>query len=495
MQLLGSAQTEKGKLTWLYTHNAREYIKIGKSSPAPVDFKGAALAEGEMAKDLLEQQTWANRPDQINPWGTTSWANTPQWDPTTGQNINRWTQSQTLSPALQEALQYQMGIQSGRSELGYGMLGNVAQEIGNPMDWSQFGSMKAPGEAQMMGNAGPNLWGNVQSDMPSYETTGTLRNMDFGGAPGVDAPEFGVQRAEDSIYNRTMSRLQPQLQAEQQQTEIKLRNQGLSPGDEAWKSQMAGLANKANDAYQNASNEAIMGGSQAANNMFGMQTGRRNQYTDEYQRQADFFNQSGQQQFGQQMQAGTQGFQNVMSAAGLQNQARQQAMNEQQGMLGYNQNAQYRQADYYNQLRQQAINEEIARRGQSLNETNALIAGQQVGMPQFGSFNTAGVAQTPQMLQAANMTAQQNAAISSAQNQGINNIMGGVSSIAGMAGMFSDRRLKRNIQRIGERNGIPWYEFEYVWGQKAIGVMADEAPADAVHIHPSGFLMVDYSKV
>lgn len=429
----------------------------------------------------------------MNPWGTIEYTNTPEWDPTTGQDINRWTQTQTLSPALNEALQYQMGLASGRSQLGYGMLGNIAQDLGTPMDWGQFGAMQMPGEAQMMGNAGPNLWGNVQSDMPTYETSGTLRNLNFGDAPGVDAPEFGVQRAEDSIYSRGMSRLKPQLDAEQQQAEIRMRNQGLTPGDEAWKSTMAGLGNKQNDAYQNLQNEAVMGGSNAANNMFGMQTGRRNMFTGEQERAGNFFNQAGQQDFGQQMQAGTQGFQNVLSAADMQNKARNQAMQEQQGMLGFNQNTQYRQADYYNQLRQQAINEETQRRGQALNETNALIAGQQVGLPQFSGFQNAGVSAAPQLLQAANMTAQQNAAIASAQNQGINNIMSGLSAAGGMMAM-SDRRLKRNVKKLGVVRGNQWYEFDYVWGQHGFGVMADEVPHAAVQ-HPSGFWMVDYSKV
>jgi hypothetical protein len=67
--------------------------------------------------------------------------------------------------------------------------------------------------------------------------------------------------------------------------------------------------------------------------------------------------------------------------------------------------------------------------------------------------------------------------------------------IAAMA--FSDRRLKKNIRQIGIRNGTNWYSYDYLWdedGSGNIGVMADEVP-HAAHTHPSGFLMVDYSKV
>jgi hypothetical protein len=294
-----------------------------------------------------------------------------------------------------------------------------------------------------------------------------------------------------------MSRLKPQLDAERQQAEIKMRNQGLSPGDEAWKSTMQGLDQKSNDAYQNLSNEAIMMGGSEAQRMFGMESAYRDQNTGERERSANFFNQAGQQDFGQQMAAGTQSFQNMMAAGQFQNQAQRQAMEQQQNMLGFNQNSQYKQADYYNKLREQAMNEMITQRGYSLNEANALIAGQQVGMPQFGGFQGANAAQAPQYLNAANMQGQQNAANASADNMWMNSMFGGLGSLAGVAGqygMFSDRRLKRNIKRIGERKGLSWYEFDYVWGQHSIGVMADEAPAHAVSIHPSGFLMVDYSQ-
>ena len=71
--------------------------------------------------------------------------------------------------------------------------------------------------------------------------------------------------------------------------------------------------------------------------------------------------------------------------------------------------------------------------------------------------------------------------------------MGGLGSIAGIAGMFSDRRLKSNIQKIGQRNGVNWYVYE-IFGKPQIGVMADEVPWAAID-HPSGYQMVDYARI
>lgn len=84
---------------------------------------------------------------------------------------------------------------------------------------------------------------------------------------------------------------------------------------------------------------------------------------------------------------------------------------------------------------------------------------------------------------------------------GSNGLLGGLGSLfqgLGAIGVAvpSDRRLKREIEPTGEHiNGTPLYTYAYVWdepGVKRVGVMADEAPAHAVHKHPSGYLMVNY---
>ena len=65
----------------------------------------------------------------------------------------------------------------------------------------------------------------------------------------------------------------------------------------------------------------------------------------------------------------------------------------------------------------------------------------------------------------------------------------------------SDIRLKADIEPMGERNGLAWYSYRYVWdepGTKREGVMAQEVietHPDAVITHPLGFLMVDYAKL
>lgn len=67
------------------------------------------------------------------------------------------------------------------------------------------------------------------------------------------------------------------------------------------------------------------------------------------------------------------------------------------------------------------------------------------------------------------------------------------------AAMFSDRRLKKNVVRVGTRDdGLGVYAFEYVWGgPRRTGVMSDEVRAvypSAVSVH-NGYDVVDYSKL
>jgi outer membrane protein OmpA-like peptidoglycan-associated protein len=70
----------------------------------------------------------------------------------------------------------------------------------------------------------------------------------------------------------------------------------------------------------------------------------------------------------------------------------------------------------------------------------------------------------------------------------------------GGGGAWSDRRLKRNIVRLGETAaGLPLYRFEYIWGGPVyVGVMAQDIATlrpDALITDASGYYRVDYDKL
>jgi hypothetical protein len=156
------------------------------------------------------------------------------------------------------------------------------------------------------------------------------------------------------------------------------------------------------------------------------------------------------------------------------------------------------------QNRQQYISELLAQRQTPLNEINALMSGAQVNNPFAGGlgYQAGNNVQAAPIFAGAQAQGQADINKFNAQQSGSNSMMGGLFSL-GAAGIqsriFSDRRLKRNIVKIGTYiNGLAKYSFEYIWGEKSIGAMADEVEKlmpQAVMTHASGYKMVDYAMV
>lgn len=159
--------------------------------------------------------------------------------------------------------------------------------------------------------------------------------------------------------------------------------------------------------------------------------------------------------------------------------------------------------DAYNSLllsgRGQAVQEALTERNQPINEITALLSGSQVSQPNFVSTPQTQVAGTDYAgIVNSNYQAQVASANAKAQSQ--NAMMGGLFGLAGTLGgswLRSDRRLKRNIQRVGTlENGLPVYVYE-IDGHHEIGLMADEvktAKPGAVKRMANGFDAVDYSQ-
>lgn len=193
----------------------------------------------------------------------------------------------------------------------------------------------------------------------------------------IGDPTQTRQRAEDMMYQQATSRLDPAFQGRRQALEIKLRNQGLGPEDAAWQAQMGNLGQQETDAYNQAMFSASAAGRDEAGQMFNQMMGRN---------------------------------QNAFQQALASNQ-----QNWQQAMAG---------SQYANQIRQQQMAEAMQQRGFSLNEINALLSGQQVGMPQMPNFMGAGAAQPAPIYQGAVDSSN----IEQMQRQGL------YSGLAGLAG-------------------------------------------------------------
>lgn len=383
---------------------------MGGKNKSP-DYSGAAKQQGEDNREVNTAQTFANRPNQVTPYGESSWTPYQTIDPGTGKSVTAWKQNLNFNPVQQSLFDQQNRISGMRGDVGENVAGRLQSEFGKSMDWS--------GLSPMGGQVDPRYTKALGS---------------------IGDPNKFRQKAEDARYNKASSRLSPQYAEKRRAMETQLRNQGLSPEDSAWKTQMAGIDTAETDAYAQAQYDAVTGGMGEANQMYNQLMGNNQ----------NMFNQS---------------------------------LKSNQQNYGMDQSS----SEYANQLRQQQIAEMMQQRGFSLNELNAIMSGQQVGLPSMPSFSDASRAEAAPTYQAG--VDQGN--FNQAQNQ---QTMDAVTGGAQAAMMFSDRRLKRNVKRLGTVNGHKWYSFDYIWGVSAQGVMADEVP-ESYTATVGGYAVVDYSKV
>lgn len=415
----------------------------GKSSaPAAPDYTGAAQQQAQASKEITNMQTWANRPTINTPFGTQSWQAGSTIDPATGQPVTNWTQNTTLAPGMQSALESQIGVQKGRSDLAGGFMDRVSQEYGSPFDWQNL--------PQMARSGGP---AQLNTGLADY-------------TPGLQTGINFDTNYRDRVAGDLMTRMQPVHERQQSQLETQLANQGFNVGTEGYTRALSDLQGRQASERYNALDSA---GSEAQR-LFNMEQAKS--------------------QFGNQ----------ALGQAASMDQSRMGAMNSAMGQQqGLNQQA----SDYQNRLRQQAIAEQMQRRGMSLNEMNAVLSGQQVGMPQMPSFNTAQASQTPNLMGAMQSGYDAQLGAYNANQAGNSNFMGGLFSLGGAAlsnpmtsaFMFSDARLKSDIVKVGEHPiGVGIYEYTML-GMPQRGVIAQEVQRvrpDLVQRHANGYLTVNY---
>ncbi len=296
---------------------------MGGKSKSP-DYQALALQQGEANKDVVRDQTYANRPTQYTPWGYTNWTNQSVIDPATGKATTKWTQTEGLTPELQDILNKQIALQGGKSDIAGGLIGRAGKEFGTAMDWSGLSPM---GQAPVQ-----------QFTMPEND---------------IGDPNQFRKSAEDAMYKKASSRIDPMFAGKRQELETKLRNMGIGPEDAAYKAQMQTLGNQENDARNQALWSSSDAGRSEANSMYSQMMGRN------------------QNKFQQALGANQQNYSQMMQGS-----------------------------QYANALRQQQLTEAMQKRGFSLNEINALLAGQQVNAPQMPNFSQAGAAQAAPIYQA-----------------------------------------------------------------------------------------------
>ena len=309
----------------------------------------------------------------------------------------------------------------------------------------------------------------------------------------AQAQQYAQAQANAQFANQAqLSGFGANLQNQQAQNQAIAQNYGQGMGSQAAANQAAAQNFGQNVTNQQLGNQATQ---QNFNNALATQQAQNQAIGQNFSQQlagTQLSNQAIGQNYQQNLQS-----QQAINQALAQNQAvaaQQQQLANAAQLQQYNQNL--TSAQFGNSAATQELQKQLALRNQPLNEITGLMSGSQLQMPQFQGYNPTNIAPAPvfagaQAQGAANM---QNYGI---QQSGANATTSGLFSLAGAAApfMFSDRKLKSNIERIGTHKlGIGVYEYD-IFGERQQGVMADEVEKvmpEAVVMHPSGYKMVNY---
>lgn len=291
---------------------------------------------------------------------------------------------------------------------------------------------------------------------------------------------YGTNFSKDRrrVERALMERLNRQFRKDENALQQRLANQGIGVGSDAYQAEYDQFGREKTDARLG----AILAGGQEQSRLADLARDR-----------AMFENQATGQRFGQNLAQAN--FTNQAQAQQFWQNARNTALTNQARESEYN--SRMANANLDNSLRNQQLNERFALRNQPINEIAALLSGSQVQDPGFSVQTPAGIPTTDYAGIVSDNYNQQLRAWQM-ENANSQNLMGGLMGLGANLIMASDRRLKRDVQRVGEIDGLNVYEYEYVWGGgRRCGYMADEVRK----VHPEavlevdGFLALDYARL
>ena len=460
---------------------------MGKQKTAPPpDYTALATQQGQLNKEAGESSWKLSNSPVSTPWGKRNLIA----DPTSpsGYRIE-----ESLDPADQENLGRTRGIQSQLLGMAPGMLDKLSGVLNEKFSTEGLPDMVAGVNAGGL----EKLNFNIPQGQYGFDRGQIQGDVDFSGLNPLETGENVRNRVEQAGMDKFMRRAQPQFDRQTDALNTRLANMGGNTTSRAARVQTEDLRQAQNDAMTNAQFDSVLRGGEEAQRQFGMGLQGRQQGVNETMQQAGFRNQAQQQDFSQLSDLATLWNQTRGQDAALQ--AQQVGTNNQTQQLGID-NA-FRNAGLQNSVRAAGLNERAQLRQMPLNEIMAILSGGQVNQPTFNGatpsagWNPADIYGAGKDQYSANV-AQTNAR--NAQRAAPWNAIAGLAGswlTGGGGNPFSDRRLKSNIVRIGSTDGgLPLYRYT-IFGRTQIGVMADEVPAEAREMHPSGYWTVDYSKV
>jgi len=492
------------------------------STPPPPDYEAAAKATAEGNLEAAQYATQANRVDQYTPWGSSTWSSTggPGFDQagydaaqqkykedkaaydawlnstqmySGGEGnggmagtymdepelVNRedfetnspqkWSQTTTVDPKLQTALNSQLDIQTARSQYAQDLLGQVQNAYKDPFNAPKLDDYTKDvlGADQTLHNAA-----DYTSSVPGLDYDAPQLADYQNGVPGLDynTPEaagyfkdvLGVnqtaptldtearQRYEEAAFDSADSMLSRTYGRDEQSLRDSLALQGLNPMSQASGLATGSFYDSKNAAYNQLANQSILTGNQMANADYASQLAGFNA-TNAARGQA--FNQANQgyatalQQYAAKNAVAQQGQTNALNSYGAalqghnaQNATRQQGFTNGLTSMGANLQAQSTANAARNQAYANALNKWQSQytaaqneRDMPLNTMNALLTGQQVSMPTFPGYAMQATTAGPDLLSATNQEYSALVGANNAQNAASASTTGSAMGAIGMA--------------------------------------------------------------
>ena len=410
---------------------------MGKSkAPRPADPRDTAAAQTSTnIATAIAQQNLGNI-NQITPYGNLTYNKTGEYeyvDPIKGETyiIPRYTAEQTLSEKQQEILNH-------NNEAGVNL--------------SQLASEQSASLRDLFRNS----FNPMATKLPEVPNIDDLKDLEFqtlGDGPNLATQIAGLNDVQSTIHDagivqdsydndflqdRTrveealLERLNPQLDRDKRKLEVKLANQGIRLGSDAYRRAISNFDMKQNDARLGAIISAGQEHSRLAN-----LSAQKAQFAN--QAQAQRFNQaSTAAQFGNRAQAqefsqalGQANFGNNAKQLEYQNHGRKVDSNNQRNLQLYKD--QLSKFDAKNALRSQELSEKFSIRNQPINEITALLSGSQIENPNFINPYVSKIANTDFI------GAQNNydKAMQDRHKQNASGVSGGIESLIGIAKLFA----------------------------------------------------------
>lgn len=434
----------------------------GGSAPAPPDYTGAAREQGRQNILAAQENARLNRVGTSGPTGSTSWS---------GSDAKGWTQNTTLNPEQQGLYQSATANAQTGNQLAGSALKQYGAQAGTALDRSGL-------NARTTAVPTSNFQKNVTS--PGVAQMG-LDRSNLSALPGANDYSGDRQRVEDAYYGMSQKTLDPQWQKQEDSMRTRLLNSGVQEGSEGWKNSWDEFQRGRTAAYGDARDRAIIGGGSEQSRMLNDSLNIRGQQFGEEQASGQFANSASAQQL-----------QSELARLGFFNDASGQEFDQS-----------FANANMGNSQRDAQFGEDVASRSLPLQELMALMGGT-TGPQMPGTANASGSSQGIEPVDYMGALQNQYGAAMGKYNNNVasaNSTNQSGAALAAAALMaFSDRRLKRDIVRVGTLpNSLPVYSFKYLWDDEPRrGVMADEVATvmpSAVSKHSSGFDMVNYTAI